>query len=36
MAESQRIYYNFDKTHEPLEGKTPAEKVGIKNEGKNY
>ena len=33
IAEGQRIYYNFVKPHQDLEGKTPAEKAGI--EGKN-
>jgi hypothetical protein len=28
-----RIYYNFIKLHETLEGKTTAEKCGIKIEG---
>ncbi len=27
------FYYNFVKLHETLEGKTPAEKCGIKIEG---
>lgn len=29
IAEGQRIYYNFVKPHQALDGKTPAEKVGI-------
>lgn len=29
IAEGQCIYYNFVKPHEALEGKTPAEKVGL-------
>ena len=29
IAEGQRIYYNFVKPHQALEGKTPAEAVGI-------
>jgi hypothetical protein len=33
IAEDQRIYYNFVKPHQALEGKAPAEKTGIK--GKN-
>jgi transposase-like protein len=35
IAEVQRIYYNFIKPHQALDGKTPSEKVGIKIEGKN-
>lgn len=34
-AEGQRIYYNFVKPHQVLEGVTPAAKVGIKIEGKD-
>lgn len=30
IAEGQRIYYNFVKPHQALEGKTPAETAGIK------
>jgi putative transposase len=30
-----RIYYNFIKPHEALEGKTPSEKAGITIEGDN-
>jgi hypothetical protein len=29
IAEGQRIYYNFVKPHQALEGKTPAETAGI-------
>jgi hypothetical protein len=29
IAESQRIYYKFVKPHKALDGKTPAEKVGL-------
>jgi transposase-like protein len=29
IAEGQRIYYNFVKPHQALDGKTPSEKVGI-------
>ena len=29
IAEGQRIYYNFVKPHQALDGKTPAEKVGV-------
>src|SRR5688500_5976359 len=32
IAEGQRIYYNFIKPHQALDGKTPSEKVGIKIE----
>jgi len=28
IGEGQRIYYNFIKPHQALDGKTPAEKVG--------
>ena len=35
IAEGQRIYYNFVKPHQALDGKTPAEKVGIKLDCKN-
>jgi hypothetical protein len=35
IAEEQRIYYNFVKPPQALDGKTPAEKVGIKNQGKD-
>ena len=34
IAEGQRIYYNFVKPHQALEGKTPAEKVGIEGKDK--
>ena len=34
ISEGQRIYYNFVKPHEALDGKTPAEKVGIKGNKK--
>ena len=30
-----RIYHNFIRPHEGLDGKTPAEACGIKIEGKN-
>lgn len=30
IAEGQRIYYNFIKPHQALDGKTPSEKVDIK------
>ena len=35
IAEGQRIYYNFIKPHQALDGKTPAEKVRIKQNHKN-
>lgn len=35
IAEGQRIYYNFVKPHQALDGETPAEKVGIKG-NKNW
>jgi putative transposase len=35
IAEGQRIYYNFVKSHQALEGKTPVEKAGIATKGKN-
>lgn len=35
IADGQRIYYTFVKPHQALEGNTPAEKVGIKNKGKD-
>lgn len=35
MVEGQRIHYNFVKPHEALEGKTPAENVGIHLNSKN-
>jgi putative transposase len=35
IAEGQRIYYNFIKPHQALDGKTPSEKVGFKNNKKN-
>lgn len=34
IAEGQRIYYNFIKPHQALEGKTPAEKAGINGKNK--
>jgi putative transposase len=30
IAEGQLIYYNFVKPHQALDGKTPAEKAGLK------
>ena len=35
IAEGQRIYYNFIKPHQALDGKTPADKINIKIKGKN-
>lgn len=35
IGEGQRIYYNFVKPHQALNGKTPAEKVGLKTDDKN-
>ena len=35
IAEGQRIYYNFVKPHQALDGKTPAEKSNIKIGGGN-
>jgi len=35
IAEGQRIYYNFIKPHQALNGKTSAKKVGIEIKGKN-
>ncbi len=34
IAEGQRIYYNFVKSHQALHGKTPAETAGIDVKGK--
>jgi len=35
IAEGQRIYYNFIKPHQPLDGKTPSEKAGTSLTQKN-
>ena len=35
IAEGQRIYYDFIKPHQALDGKTPAENVGVSVKGKN-
>ena len=35
IAEGQRIYYNFVKPHQALDGKTPAERAGINIKGKD-
>jgi hypothetical protein len=34
VQRGQRIYYNFVKPHRALDGKTPAEKAGIKGKNK--
>ena len=34
IAEGQRIFYNFVKPHQALDGKTPAETAGIKGKNK--
>jgi hypothetical protein len=33
--EALRIYHNYIKTHQGLDGKTPAEASGIRIEGEN-
>lgn len=35
ISEGQRIYYNFINPHQSLDGKTPADKVGINIDGKD-
>ena len=35
IVDGNRIYYNFIKPHEGLDGKTPSEKAGITIEGNN-
>lgn len=35
IAEGQRIQYNFVKPHMALDGLTPAQKAGVKIEGRN-
>jgi len=35
IVEGHRLYYNFIKPHESLDGKTPSEEAGITIEGKN-
>ena len=35
IVDGNRIYYNFIKPHESLDGKTPSEEAGIEIEGKN-
>ena len=35
LMDALRIYHNYIKTHQGLDGKTPAEASGIKIEGEN-
>ena len=35
IVEEHRLYYNFIKEHQSLDGKTPSEQTGITIEGKN-
>ena len=35
IIEGHRLYYNFIKPHEALDGKTPSEEAGITIEGDN-
>jgi len=35
IVESHRLYYNFIKPHEALDGRTPSEEAGIIIEGKD-
>jgi len=35
IVEGHRLYYNFIKPHESLDGKTPSEEAGITIEGDN-
>jgi putative transposase len=35
ILKGYEIYHNYMRGHEALDGKTPAEKCGIKIEGKN-
>lgn len=35
IADGHRLYYNFIKPHESLDGKTPSEEAGIIIEGNN-
>jgi hypothetical protein len=35
IVEGHRLYYNFIKPHEALNGKTPSEEAGITIEGKD-
>ena len=36
IVEGHRLYYNFIKPHEALEGKTPSDMVGITVEGNKW
>lgn len=35
IIDGHRLYYNFVRPHEALDGKTPSEEAGITIEGKN-
>ena len=35
LMEALRIYHNYIKTHQGLDGRTPAEATGIRIEGEN-
>ena len=35
IIEGHRLYYNFIKPHEVLDGKTPSEEAGITIDGEN-
>ena len=35
IIEGHRLYYNFIKPHESLDGKTPSEEAGISIDGEN-
>lgn len=35
IVEGHRLYYNFIKPHQALDGKTPSEKAGIVIDGEN-
>jgi len=35
IVEGHRLFYNFVKPHESLDGKTPSEMAGIEIEGNN-
>ncbi|MDG6951568.1 MAG: DDE-type integrase/transposase/recombinase [Nitrososphaerota archaeon] len=35
LAEGQRIHYGFVKSHQALDGQTPAQRAGIRLEGQN-
>ena len=36
IIEGHRLFYNFIKPHESLDGKTPSEKAGIKIDGNKW